>query len=228
MAKGLFTSIKNFFRGKADDLAEKMADPVRDGKLAIKDSEGQIQKFTTQIARVMSETKRLEKDKQAAEKEIEKWMSIATNAAGSGDEDGARQALERKNAAQQKLDTFKKEFEKSQQLVNRLREDLNRAKAKVSKAKNNISRLEARSSAANIRKEFAKAQSNFNSNSSGLSALDDLEKSVESDECEAEAYEDLVGDELSSSGSVLEEKYGQPTSEVDDELAALMKGSKKK
>ncbi|NQZ58330.1 MAG: PspA/IM30 family protein [Lentisphaeraceae bacterium] len=228
MSKGLFSSMKNFFRGKADDLAKKMADPVRDGKLAIKDSEDQIQKFTTQIARVMAETKRLEKDSAAAEKDIAKWLNIAQNAAASGDEDGARQALERKNTSQQKLDTFKAEFEKSQQLVNRLRQDLNRAKAKVSKAKNNITRLEARSSAANIRKEFAKAQSDFNNNSSGLSALDDLEKAVESDECEAEAYEDLVSDEMSASGSSLEEKYGAPTSEVDDELAALMKGSKKK
>ena len=227
MAKGLFASVKNFFRGKADQIAESMADPVRDGKLAIKDSEEQIQRFTTQIARVMAETKRLEKDKANAEKEIEKWMNIATNAATSGDADGARQALERKNSAEQKLTTFISEFDKSQLLVNKLRQDLNRAKAKVSKAKNNLSRLEARSSAASIRKEFAKAQSDFNSNSSGLSALDDLEKSVESDECEAEAYEDLVSDDLSSSGTALEEKYGKPNSEVDDELAALMNSVKK-
>ena len=33
----LFRSIKNLFRGKADELAEALADPVRDGKLAIKE-----------------------------------------------------------------------------------------------------------------------------------------------------------------------------------------------
>ena len=67
-------------------------------------------------------------------------------------------ALEKKQLAEQRVQTLTVEVDKSQKLVAQLREQLNNSKARLSKAKNNLSRLEARSSAAEIRKEFAKAQ----------------------------------------------------------------------
>lgn len=223
----LFKSIKNLFRGKADELAAAIADPVRDGKLAIKDSEKQISQFTNQIAKVMAETKKLEKDLSASQKDSEKWLKVAQNAAGAGDQDAARHALEKKQLAEQRVQTLTIEVEKSSTLVSQLREQLNNSKARLSKAKNNLSRLEARSSAAEIRKEFAKAQTDFNSNRDGLAALDDLEKAVNSDEAEAEAFEELAGSTEEAKSDDILAKYSQPTSEVDDELAALMASAKK-
>lgn len=223
----LFRSIKNLFRGKADELADALADPVRDGKLAIKDSEKQIEGFTNQIAKVMAETKKLEKDLANSKKDSEKWMEVAKNAAAAGDEDAARHALEKKQMAEQRVQTLTVEVDKSQKLVAQLREQLNNSKARLSKAKNNLSRLEARSSAAEIRKEFAKAQTDFNSNRDGLAALDDLEKAVNSEEAEAEAFEELAGSTEEAKSEDILAKYSQPTSEVDDELAALMASSKK-
>jgi hypothetical protein len=38
----LFKAISNVVRGAKDDLTKKIADPVRDGKLAIADSEKQV------------------------------------------------------------------------------------------------------------------------------------------------------------------------------------------
>ena len=45
-------AFSNMLRGVKDEVADKMADPVRDGKLAIEDSEKQIAKFTEQVAHV--------------------------------------------------------------------------------------------------------------------------------------------------------------------------------
>ena len=136
-------------------------------------------------------------------------------------------ALEKKQLAEQRVQTLTVEVDKSQKLVAQLREQLNNSKARLSKAKNNLSRLEARSSAAEIRKEFAKAQTDFNSNRDGLAALDDLEKAVNSEEAEAEAFEELAGSTEEAKSEDILAKYSQPTSEVDDELAALMASSKK-
>lgn len=224
----LFKAIGNFFRAKKNDLAQSIADPVRDGKIAIEDSQKQIQKFTEQIARLMAETKRLEKDHAAAIKEEDKYLSIARKAAEAGNEADARQALEMKKRAEERKNSFSSELEKNQTLCNQLRQQLNRARAKVADAKNNLTRLEARSNAAKLRKDFAKAASEFNDNKSGLAALDDLEKSVNADESEAEAIEELVGSEYANSGDALEEKYGSTSgTAVDDELAALMASTKK-
>lgn len=223
----LFKAFSNLFRSKKNDLAKAMSNPVRDGKLAIEDSEAEIAKFTKQIAGLMAETKRLEKDNEAAKKDMDKFMSIAKKAVEAGSEDDARQALEMKKRAEERHLSFKAELDKNNTLVNQLRQQLNRARAKVAEAKNNITRLEARSNAAQLRKDFAKASSDFNSGNSALSALDDLEKEVNKEESEAEAWEELVGSEYENSADSLEDKYKTGSSDVEDELASLMAASKK-
>jgi phage shock protein A len=223
----LFKSISNLFRSKKNDLASALADPVRDGKLAIEDSEKEIRKFTDQIARLMAETKKLERDRDAAAKDQDKFMAIAQKAAASGNEDDARQALEMKIQAASRLTTFTADAEKNSALVKQLREQLNRARAKVAESKNNLTRLEARSNAAKLRKDFAQASSKFNSGNSALASLDDLEKAVNTEESEAEAFEELAQSEYHNSSASLEDKYSSASSGVDDELAALMAGTKK-
>ena len=51
---GLFKSLSNIIRGKADDLAKKMSDPERDAKIAIQDSKKQIADFTSKIATLIA------------------------------------------------------------------------------------------------------------------------------------------------------------------------------
>ncbi len=219
----LLKAVGNWFRAKKDDAAQKLADPVRDGKFAIEDSEKKISHFTTQIAKLIAETKKIEKQKIAAEEEVTKWLSIAKKAATSGNEEDARSALENKSNAEGKVKTFTAEAEKNEQITKNLRAQLEKARKKVAKAKGDYARLAARSEGAKVRKELAKATSEFNSGDSPLSALDDLSKSVDQDESEAEAWEELTGD----SNADLADKYEVGSAEVEDELAALMKGNKK-
>ena len=79
---------------------------------------------------------------------------------------------------------------------------------------------------AKIRTELAKASSEFNAGKSPLSALDDLERSVEEKESEAEAWEEMVGAEHSGSADDLAAKYDTPASALDDEVAKLMAANK--
>ena len=69
------------------------------------------------------------------------------------------------------------------------------------------------------RKEFAAATQGFDSESC-FAQLDKLKDQVETDECEAEAYEEMAPtNELDD----LEKKYGSTgDAAVDDEVAALM------
>lgn len=71
-----------------------------------------------------------------------------------------------------------------------------------------------------MRSELAKATSDFNTGSSPLAALDNLEKAVESEEASAEAWEELV--QVDEPGKLLEEKYGSGSVSVDMELQKLM------
>ena len=50
MADSILQAVQNWFRAKNQEAAEALSDPVRDGKLAITDSERQIAEFTSKIA----------------------------------------------------------------------------------------------------------------------------------------------------------------------------------
>lgn len=220
----LWQAIKNTIRGKSQEMADKMADPVRDGKLAISDSKVQIAKFTEQIAKLVAHNKQLEKKKSEQDADVKKYQNLAEKAAGAGNREDARQALELKAQAEARLSSTTAEVEKNQQIITTLRKNLSQARAKVAAAQSNMVGLEARREGAKVRSELAKATTEFNAGSSPLAALDDLEKAVNAEEATAEAWEELS--EVDDPGKSLEDKYGAASSsEVDDELEKLMKNA---
>lgn len=230
MADNVFTAIHNWFRAKNQEAAEALSDPVRDGKLAISDSEKQIQEFTSKIATLIAETKNMERQTADSFGEVTKYQAVAAAALQAGNEADARDAIMLKQKAEQQAKTLGSQLTANKELVNKLRDQLNTARLKVANAKSNVTQLQARSSAAKIRTELAKASSDFNSNQGGLAALDNLQKSVSKQECEAEAYEDLASS-TAPAGQALLEKYAVGGGAVDSELeqmkAALLGGGSK-
>ena len=53
MSDNVFQAIYNWFRAKNQEAAAAMSDPVRDGKLAITDSEKQIEEFTLGLTQIL-------------------------------------------------------------------------------------------------------------------------------------------------------------------------------
>lgn len=223
---GLLKAFTNLIRGKSQEMAKKMSDPVRDSKLAIQDSEKLISDFTARIAKLIAQNRSLIKDKKESEAEVTKYGGFAAKAVQSQNVDDARSSLELKASAEKRLTYLTTEITRNEQLINSLRDQLSKARAKVASAKRNIVSLEARHEGSKIRKELAKASSEFNTGDSPLAALDDLEKQVNAEESEAEAWEELT--EEDSSSKSLEDKYGSgSSSDVEAELAKMMEAAKK-
>ncbi|MCK5804685.1 MAG: PspA/IM30 family protein [Lentisphaeria bacterium] len=222
----LLKAVNNWFRAKKDDAAKKLADPARDSQFAIEDSKTKVADFTGKIAKLVAESNRLRRQTGDAKADIGKWQGIAEKAASAENVDDARTALERKAQAEQRVKTLDAELVQNDQIVKQLREQLNRARAKIAQAESNRARLVARLEGSKVRKELAQASSEFNADGNPLAALDDLQKAVDTEESEAEAWEDMSG-----GGSVenqLEERYESASdSAVDAELQALMSKNKK-
>jgi phage shock protein A len=229
MADSIFKAVNNWFRAKNMEAAEAMSDPVRDGKLAISDSEKQIADFTSKIASLIAQTKNLERQLADAKNDVAKFQNVAGAALQAGNENDARDAIALKQKAQQQADTFQSQLTSNNALVTKLRDQLNTARLKVANARSNITQLQARSSAAKIRTDLAKASAQFSSNQGGLAALDNLESQVNKQETEAEAYEELADASSGAPAQKLIEKYTSGDASVDDELqkmkAALAGGS---
>lgn len=222
----LLKSFTNLIRGKSQEMAKKMADPVRDSKLAIQDSEKLIGDFTSRIAKLVAQNRSLQRDQKEAEADLTKYQGFAEKAVASNNVDDARRSLELKAESQKRLDQLKTEIARNEQLISTLRDQLSKARAKVASARRNVVSLEARFEGAKVRKELAKASSEFNTDGSPLAALDDLDKAVNTQEVEAEAWEELVQEDQSTQG--LEEKYGSgSSSDVEGELARMIQASKK-
>jgi phage shock protein A len=223
MADNVFQALFNWFRAKNKEAAEAMSDPVRDGKLAISDSEKQIEEFTSKIATLIAETKNLEKQAADSAADVAKYQAVATAALRAGNESDARDAITLKQKAEQVAHNHAAQVAANKDLVTRLREQLNAARLKVATAKGNITQLQARASAAKIRTDLAKAASAFQSNKGGLAALDDLEKSVKKQESVAEAYEELSSS-TAPAGQALMEKYAVAHDSIQAELEQMRAG----
>ena len=223
MADNVFQALFNWFRAKNKEAAEAMSDPVRDGKLAISDSEKQIEEFTSKIATLIAETKNLEKQAADSAADVAKYQAVAAAALRAGNESDARDAITLKQKAEQVAQNHAAQVASNKDLVTKLREQLNAARLKVATAKGNITQLQARASAAKIRTDLAKAASTFQSNKGGLAALDDLEKSVKKQESVAEAYEELSSS-TAPAGQALMEKYAVANDSIQAELEQMRAG----
>jgi phage shock protein A len=221
MADNILTAVSNWFRTKNMEAAQAMSDPVSEGKLAIADSQKQIADFTSKIATLIAQTKLFERQLSDSRGDVTKYQNVAAAALKAGNEEDARQALTLKQKAEQQTNTLQQQLNQNNALVTKLRDQLNTARLKVANAQSNLTQLHALSSAAKIRTDLPKDSSQVSSNQGGLAALDNLENSVNKQESEAEAYEELAAD-AGPAGKSLEEKYSiAGSSAVDDELQRM-------
>lgn len=214
----LIKAIINFFRGLFGAAASKLEDDVRDGRFAIEDSKKQIAEFTTKIAHLIAESKKMEKKLAASKANVEKWQSIADSAGKKQDWEGAEKALKIKSNATKEVSTLTNEINRTDKIIENLKNQLEAAKARIGNAESDITQLAARKDAADIRTGLAKAAAGLNSEDSPFANLDKLKDKVNAQEAEAEAMEEMTsgGDDAD-----LEAKYGGGGNDVSGDLEAL-------
>lgn len=218
----LFKAISNWFRQKKDDAAEGLADPVRDGKFAIEDSQKFVRGFEEKLAHLLGFNKNQERKLRDLVAEAIKWENIAKKAAQAKNTDDVRTAVTSKQNAEAQRKTLSDEVEKTKKEITSVKVTLEKARTKIARAQSDHVRLDARLEASKVRTELARARSDFGNTSSPLAALDNLEKAVHAAESEAEAREELASEAPQAQAEALEDKYDASGASVDDEVARLM------
>jgi phage shock protein A len=215
---------KNTVRQKKDEAADAMADPIRDGKFAIEDSKKKLAEIQGNIAKYSAQIKKNQRNLDTEMADVKKWTNLAKKAAEAGNEDDVRKCITNKGQAQQRADNLKNIIAQDERMLNNMKTQWQQHNNKVSQAESNHSQLAVRKQMAEARKEFAKSTQGLDSDSC-FAELDKLQQSVEADECEAEAFEEMAPvndmDDMAS-------KYGASgDSAVDDEVAKLMAKAQK-
>jgi phage shock protein A len=193
MWKRLFQRLNNIFKAKASDALDNIEDPVQMMKLAVAEMEQSIFKSTEALSKAMGNQKNLVKQAEQYKLETESWMSKATTAIKTGQDELGKKALEKKAISEKQYEQYKALAENSGVTVEQLKTQLERMKAKLAEAKAKESILSAKMSSAKAQKEIAQQLGGLNY--TPLAEFDKYEKKILQAESESEAMTELVSNE---------------------------------
>ncbi len=215
---GLFKRFNDVIAANINDIVDRMEDPEKGLKQAIREMEESVQSATSETAKVIANQKRLEKELARNEADVTFWSSRAQEFVDSSDDDGARDALTKATDAGCLAGAAREQLDAATGASKILREQLTGMQAKLEEARRSLATLSARKKAADIRKQAIDATRHASDvvvEKSAFDKFDRLREKVETAEAEAEALAELTGHmSRKSSGQSGE-------SEVEKQLAAL-------
>ena len=212
---GLFDRIKRVVSSNLNELVSKAEDPEKMLEQALVEMQEDLVQLRQGVAQAIAAQKRSEKQYNDAQNEINKWQRNAQLALQKGDENLARQALERKKTFNETANALKASLDQQTTTVENLKRNLIQLESKISEAKTKKEMLKARITAAKAQEQLQGMVRGMNT-SSAMAAFERMEEKVMIQEARAQSVGELAGTDLESQFAALESG-----SDVDDELAAL-------
>ncbi|KAB8335083.1 PspA/IM30 family protein [Scytonema tolypothrichoides VB-61278] len=211
---GLFDRIRRVVGANLNDLVSKAEDPEKMLEQAVVEMQEDLVQLKQGVAQAIAAQKRTEKQYNDAQNEVNKWQRNAQLALQKGDENLARQALERKKTFTDTSNALKGSLDQQTVQVETLKRNLIQLESKISEAKTKKEMLRARITAAKAQEQLQGMVRGMNT-SSAMAAFERMEEKVLIQEARAQSAGELAGADLENQFAALE------SSDVDDELAAL-------
>lgn len=217
----LFDRFKRVAKSNLNELVNRMEDPEKIMTQAVTDLQSDLVKIRQSYAEVMATQKKMEKQKAAADKLSAEWMQRAQLAVSSGDDELAREALSRKNVAQEQADSLGAQLATQNSSLEQLFDSMSQLEAKIVEAKAMKEQYIARARTAATSTKVNDMLAGVGDNS--MSAFDRMKDKVEQLETTAEVSAGMLG---AAKDTSLESRFKQleSGSSVDDELAKLKAG----
>jgi phage shock protein A len=212
---GLFDRVSRVVRANLNDLVSKAEDPEKILEQSILDMQEDLVQLRQGVAQSIAAQKRTEQQYNQSQNEATKWERNARLALEKGDENLARQALERKKTYSETANTLKVQLDNQSGQIETLKRNLIALESKISEAKTKKDMLKARITAAKAQEQLQNTVGRIGNNNA-MAAFERMEEKVLLQEARAQSAAELVGNNLESQFAALE-----AGSDVDDELAAL-------
>ena len=153
---GLFDRISRVVRSNLNDIVSNAEDPEKMLEQSVLEMQEDLVQLRQGVAQAIAAQKRSEQQYNQSQNEANKWQRNAQLALQKGDENLARQALERKKSFSENANTIKTTLDSQVGQIDTLKRSLIGLESKISEAKTKKDMLKARSAA-------AKAQENLQS-----------------------------------------------------------------
>ena len=215
----IWQRISTLVKSNINALISNSEDPEKILNQLLIDMREQFIAAKKQVAIAIADEKRLHAKQKASVKAAAGWEKKAMLALSKGNEELAREALQRKQDADEEAAGWLKQWQAQKAATEKLRASLHQLNAKIGEAKRKKDLLIARAKRAEAQKTIQQTMGGLNDNSA-FDAFSRMTEKVEQSEAEAEASEDLAGE---LAGDDLEEQFAalEDTSDTDDALAAL-------
>jgi phage shock protein A len=215
---GILDRMSRLIRANVNDIIDRAEDPEKMMNELLREMAASISEARTQVAGMIAQEKEIEADLHAAQRDAQQWQEKAELAVSRDRDDLAREALRRKNDADDLATMYQHHLLSQKEMVEKLKAQLRVLEAKHQEAESKRGILIARHRRAQAQHRINETFSSLPELSSA-SELDRMERQIRSSEARAEAMLELEQDSVEWQFAELE-----VDSDVEQQLAALKSG----
>lgn len=216
---GIFSRLAQLIKSNINDLIAKAEDPEKMLNQVVTEMTEQLANAKKQVAVSIADAHRLGKQFENEAQQSKEWERKAMMAVRAGNDELAKEALQRKREHESLAQQLQDQHEKQKAAVDQLKTALRMLSAKIEEAKRKKNVLIARKKRAEAQKAIHETMSGLK-NASAFETFDRMAGKIEQMEAEADASaemaEEFSGDQLAHKFDTLEMTAG-----TDDDLASL-------
>jgi phage shock protein A len=212
---GILDRVSTLMRANINDLIDRAEDPEKMVRQLIADMNSQLLQVKSGVAAAIADEKQLNQRWRDNESKAAEWERRAELAVERGQDDLAREALQRRNTFATNAEGFKQQYEEQARQVEILKQALRQLESKIQEATTKQELLIARSRRAKTETKIRTTLSGLDQ-SSALGQFTRIEEKVAREEARAAALGELDQDSLEDRFAALD-----TDSAVENQLAAM-------
>ena len=200
---GIFDRLKTVISSNINDLINKAENPEKMLNQLIVDMNQQMLESKKSVAMAIADEKKLERELLEQKRIADDWERKAIIAVKANRDDLAKEALGRKQEAENYYVQLKPQWDSQKAAVEKLKDTLRQLQNKIEEASRKKNILVARAKRAEAQEKIHKTMSSISGSTSAFDTFDRMAKKVDELEARAEAQGELA--DLSQSSSLEKE-----------------------
>lgn len=197
---GIFDRLKTVVSSNINDLINKAENPEKMLNQLVVDMNQQMLESKKSVAMAIADEKKLERELLEQKRVAGEWERKAVIAVKANRDDLAKEALGRKQEAENYYNQLKPQWDSQKIAVEKLKETLRQLQNKIDEASRKKNILVARAKRAEAQEKIHKTMSSISGSTSAFDTFDRMAKKVDELEARAEAQGELA--DLSQSASL--------------------------
>lgn len=217
---GILTRFKDIMASNINALLDKAEDPEKMIDQCLRNLNSDLGKVKAETASIMAEEQRSKRGLDECTSEINKMQNFAVKALESGNEDDARKFLEKKASLTNKQSGLQEAYNLASANAAQMRQMHDKLVNDINELESRKDMIKGKMAVAKTQERINKIGSSVSSANNSISAFDRMEAKANKMLDSANAMAELnqgPKDDIAD----LTAKYSSPSSEVEDELAAL-------